>query len=116
MDDTEHEPAPVNRYDPWSALLAQGMHRAVIGSLRTFDRGQKTMHLRVLRALNCPGVLVESVFLSNETEAKLAATPAYLQQIAEALATGIATYADTLEALQPKPAAAPAAPSSPRKL
>lgn len=114
-DDVERELAPVNRFDPWSALLAQSMHHEVIATLKTFDRGQKTMHAAVLRGLNCPAVLVESVFLSNEAEAKRAATPAYLQQIAGALAAGIDTYAAALEKLQPKPPAPPAGAPPPSK-
>ncbi len=107
-DDTEREPAPVNRFDPWSALLQQLVHREVIGSLKTLDRGQKTMHSAVLRELDCPAVLVESVFVSNDGEANRVATAGYRQQIAEAIAAGIQAYADTLAALQPKPPAAPA--------
>lgn len=110
-DDIERDQAPVNRFDPWSALLAQSMHREVIATLKTFDRGQKTMHSAVLRGLNCPAVLVESVFLSNEAEARRAATPAYRQQMAEALADGIQAYAATLGKLQPKAALPPAAPA-----
>ena len=104
-DDTEREPAPVNRFDPWSALLQQLVHREVIGSLKTLDRGQKTMHSAVLRELDCPAVLVESVFVSNDGEANRVATAGYRQQIAEAIAAGIQAYADTLAALQPKPPA-----------
>lgn len=112
-DDAEPKPSEVNRFDPWSTTLANAMHREVIDTLKTVDRGQKTMHLAVLRGLKCPAVLVESVFLSNESEARHAATPAYLQQIAEGLARGISVYADTLEKIQPKPAPPPAVtPSS----
>ncbi|MBS0633283.1 MAG: N-acetylmuramoyl-L-alanine amidase [Verrucomicrobia bacterium] len=93
QDDTEREPAPVNRYDGWSAILAHAIHREVIASLKTSDRGQKTMHSAVLRGLNCPGVLVEAVFLSNPAEGKKAATAAYRQQMAEAIAAGIDDYA-----------------------
>lgn len=103
LDDAENTAMPVNRYDPWSALLSQMIHREVIGSLRTMDRGQKTMHSAVLRNLLCPGVLVESVFLSNDKEAKQASTAAGRQQIAEAIASGIEAYASTLASLQPKP-------------
>ncbi len=102
-DDTERAPAPVNRYDPWSALLSQSMHREVIGALHSLDRGQKTMHSAVLRGLNCPAVLVESVFLSNDAEAALAATPEGRQRIAAALASGLNAYADALAALAPPP-------------
>lgn len=104
-DDAETTPSEVNRFDPWSALLAHCMHREVIGTLKTFDRGQKTMHSIVLRGLKCPAVLVESVFLSNDSEARRAATPAYLQQIAEGLASGIGAYADQLERISPTLAA-----------
>ncbi len=107
-DDTEREASPVNRYDPWTSLLAQALHRETIAGLKTDDRGHKTKHLAVLRGLNCPGVLVESLFLSNEAEARRAATPAYRQQIAEAMAAGIRSYGATLESIRPKPAANPA--------
>ena len=113
-DDVERDAAPVNRFDPWSALLAQSMQREVLASLKTVDRGQKTAHWAILRGLNCPAVLVESVFLSNDVEARRASTPAYLHQIAGALADGIGAYADSLEKLQPKPVAPPAVnPPSP---
>ena len=117
-DDTEHDVAPVNRHDAWTSLLAHALHRETIGGLKTSDRGHKTKHLAVLRGLNCPGVLIESVFLSNDTEARRAATPVYRQQIAESLAAGIRSYAATLDLLRPKSPSAPAtvprpAPSSP---
>jgi N-acetylmuramoyl-L-alanine amidase len=109
-DDAEPEASAVNAFDPWSSLLGNIMHGAVIGHLKTFDRGQKTKHLAVLRGLNCPGVLVESVFLSNEAEAKRAGTAAYREEIAAALVAGIQTYAATLDAVragEAKPAATP---------
>lgn len=101
-DDTEHGEAPVNRYDEWSALLADSLHREVIKGLKTFDRGQKTMHAAVLRGLECPGVLVESVFLSNDAEARRAATPWFRQQIAASMAEGIQDYANLLDSLRAK--------------
>jgi N-acetylmuramoyl-L-alanine amidase len=101
-DDTEHDVAPVNRHDAWTSLLAHAVHRETIGGLKTSDRGHKTKHLAVLRGLNCPGVMIESVFLSNDAEARRAATPTYRQQIAESLAAGIRSYAASLDALRPK--------------
>ncbi len=100
-DDTEEDRAPVNRYDAWSSVLAQSVHRGVLGNLKTSDRGQKTMHSAVLRGLDCPGVLVESVFLSNEGEGKRAGTPEFRQQIAAAIAAGIKNYVITLDGLRP---------------
>jgi N-acetylmuramoyl-L-alanine amidase len=114
-DDAEPKPSEVNRFDPWSSVLANALHREVLDTLKTVDRGQKTMHLIVLRGLKCPAVLVESVFLSNDSEARRAATPAYLQQIAEGLARGVDVYAGTLEKISPKPAAPPTVSSSSTK-
>jgi N-acetylmuramoyl-L-alanine amidase len=104
-DDTEKELAPIHRSDPWNSLLAHAMQGAILKRLGTSDRGQKTKHSAPLRGLNCPGVLVESVFLSNEAEAKRAATEAYRQQIAVAIAEGIRAYARIIEPLRPKPPA-----------
>ena len=117
-DDTESGFAPVNRHDAWTSLLAHALHRETIAGLKTSDRGHKTKHLAVLRGLNCPGVLVESVFLSNDAEARRAATPAYRQQIAESMAAGLRAYAASLDSLRPKSPALPAtvarpSPSSP---
>jgi N-acetylmuramoyl-L-alanine amidase len=117
-DDAEPEASPVNAFDSWSSLLGYVMHSEVIGHLKTLDRGQKTKHLAVLRGLNCPGVLVESVFLSNEAEAKRAAAAEYRGQIAEAIVAGIRTYVATLDALRsgenkPTGTLSPAPASSP---
>lgn len=101
-DDTERERAPGNRHDAWNSLLAHLLHRELLGSLKTFDRGKKIGHLGVLRGLNCPGVLVESAFLSNDEEARQIETPAYRQQIADALADGIRDYVAQLDSLRRK--------------
>ena len=70
--------------------------RRFVGDLKTFDRGSKLMHLGVLRSLRCPGVLVESGFLTSVEEAKKISTPAYREQLARTLAAGIRDYAATL--------------------
>ena len=103
---------PANRFDAWSSLLAQSIKRELLQELKTFDRGSKTMHSAVMKGLNCPGVLVESVFLSNDTEARSVGTPAYRQRIAQAIADGIRVYAETLASARPKTPATAAAKSS----
>jgi N-acetylmuramoyl-L-alanine amidase len=102
-DDTEREPSPGNHFDAWNSLLAHSLHRELLQRLKTFDRGKKIAHLGVLRGLDCPGVLVESGFLSNDEEARKIATPAYRQEIAAALADGIEAYADQIDAISVKP-------------
>ena len=101
-DDAERDASPGNTFDPWNSLLANAVHRQLLQDLKTFDRGKKIAHLGVLRGLRCPGVLVESGFLSNEEEARKIATPAYRQQIAAALAAGIQAYARQIDALRVK--------------
>lgn len=81
-----------NRTDPWNALLGFQMHRTVLGSLRNFDRGMKHARFAVLRDLTCPGLLLEAGYLSNEGEARKIGTPAWRQQIAQAVADGVAAY------------------------
>lgn len=111
VSDAEVEASPVNRFDHWSTVAAFGMQRELLGNLRAFDRGKKIAHWGVLRSLDCPGMLVECGFLSNESEARKIATAEYRQQLAEAIAKGIRVYAGTLEALQPKPAPAQNGPT-----
>ena len=114
MDDGEAQASPVNRFDHLSVLLAHLVHAQVLGSLQTVDRGQKYGHLRVLRALNCPGVLVESGFLSHDAEARKIATPEYRQQIATALADGIKDYAAAIESARARAAQEAAGALPPR--
>jgi N-acetylmuramoyl-L-alanine amidase len=106
VSEVETEPSPGNRFDHWNAVLAYAIQHEALTTLKIFDRGKKLAHWGVLRPLNCPGVLIEPGFLSNESEARKIATPAYRQQIAEAIASGVRSYAATLEALRKNRAAA----------
>ncbi len=102
-DDAEDTASPVNRYDHWNVVLAQSVHRRLVYDLKALDRGKKLMHLGALRGLSCPGVLVECGFLTSEAEARKISTPAYRQQLADALAAGVKDYAATIDAARPKP-------------
>ncbi len=95
-DDTEPAASAVNRHDPWSVLLGHRVLNSVIAKLGTDDRGLKTMHSAVLRGLNCPGILVESLFLSNPIEAARVSRPDTREFIAEALRDGIRAYGAAL--------------------
>jgi N-acetylmuramoyl-L-alanine amidase len=93
--------SPANRNDLWNVVFAHAMHRQLLARLGTEDRGEKLRHLGVLRPLDCPGILVESAFLSNDAEAERVATPAFRQRIAEAMLAGIQAYASEIARLQP---------------
>jgi len=98
-DDSEKDPSPVNQYDHWSSVLGYALQHEMLDSLKTFDRGKKIAHWGVLKQLTCPGVLIESGFLSNPAEARKISTAEYRQQIAEAIAHGVRSYATSLESL-----------------
>jgi len=93
---------PGNAFDDANVLAGFHLHRALVTGLRSSDRGFKRYRLGVLRPLECPGLLLESAYLSNDTEARKVATPAYRQQIAEAVVEGIAAYGDALASARPK--------------
>jgi N-acetylmuramoyl-L-alanine amidase len=65
------------------------------------NRGVKAAPFIVLLATEMPAILAEVSCLSNEDEAALLTKPLYRQYIAEALAAGIRSYADTTAEGQP---------------
>lgn len=92
---------PGNAFDAWNTQLGWHLHHRLLEHLGTFDRGLKRARFAVLRLVECPAVLVEAAYLSNDAEAALIATPEYRQRVAEALATGIAHYAAAVRAAKP---------------
>lgn len=89
---------PGNAHDAWSAVLGHHMHRELLAKLKTEDRGYKRARFAVLRLVDCPAVLVEAGYLSNDAEANRLATPAYRADIADALHSAILAYDATLRA------------------
>jgi N-acetylmuramoyl-L-alanine amidase len=62
----------------------------------------KRFRYSVLRSVNCPAVLVEAAFLSNDAEGKKVATAAYRQRIAESIARGVQQHAVLRSRWKPK--------------
>lgn len=87
---------PGNRQDPLNAILAFEVQRQLVTSLGGADRGVRRARFAVLTDLTCPGVLVETAFLSNPEEARKVATEGFRQSIAQSLAAAIATYESRL--------------------
>jgi N-acetylmuramoyl-L-alanine amidase len=71
------------------AVLAARIQRQLINRVSTENRGIRSAEYYVLRKCRLPAVLVECGFLTNPTEAQLALTPAYRQEVAEQIAAGI---------------------------
>lgn len=71
------------------AVLATRIQQEIIDRVSTENRGIRSAGYYVLRKCRLPAVLVECGFLTNPTEAQLALTTAYREQIAEQIAAGI---------------------------
>ena len=72
-----------------SAALAASIHRNVVSSAPSENRGIRRRGFYVLRRTSIPSVLVECGFLTNPTEGRLALTADYRQRLAEQIARGI---------------------------
>ena len=86
-----------NRYDQWNLVLAAFMQQNLVTDLGAVDHGVKRARFVVLRDLQCPGVLIEGGFLSNDAEAKKISTTLYREKIARAIARGVQSYVVALE-------------------
>lgn len=85
-----------------SRKLAEVIQSSMYHSLRKEnpeleDRGVKAAPFIVLLTTEMPAILAEVSCLSNQEEAELLSKPLYRQYIAEALAKGVRSYADTVE-------------------
>src|SRR5438105_12773137 len=76
-------------YSSDSADLAASIHRNVVASAPTENRGIRRRGFFVLRRTAIPAVLVECGFLTNPTEGRLAQTDDYRQNLAEQIARAI---------------------------
>ena len=72
-----------------SASLAANIHRNVVATAPSENRGIRRRGYFVLRRTNIPGVLVECGFLTSPFEAGYVQNPSYRQRLAEAIARGI---------------------------
>ena len=76
-------------YSGESAGLAASIHRNVVASAPTENRGIRRRGFFVLRRTAIPAVLVECGFLTNPTEGRLAQSDSYREKLAEQIARGI---------------------------
>ncbi len=81
-----------NAFDKQNLRLAYEIQRHSLARTRANDRGVKHATFQVLRDLPCPGVLIETGFISNPREEQLLANPAYQTRMAAGIAAGIIAY------------------------
>lgn len=72
--------------------LAEAIHAALIPILGLPDRGVRTANYNVLRYTAMPAALVEVAYISNPTEEKLLADPAFREKAAQGIFAGILAY------------------------
>lgn len=75
-----------------SQRLAQIVQEELNALLGTANRGVKQAPFKVLTGAACPAVLVEIAFISNPDEEKELVTPAFQDNVAQAIYRGLATY------------------------
>jgi len=89
-EDDPKQSFPNNAFDEQNYQLAYRVHRELVRSLGTIDRGiRRARFMSVLRGQNRPAVLIEGGYLSNPTEAKKIASQNYRQSLADAVARAI---------------------------
>jgi N-acetylmuramoyl-L-alanine amidase len=72
--------------------LAETIHNSILRSVAVNDRGVRQARFYVLRKNSMPAVLVEVGFVTGRQDAPRLATPAYENQMAQAIANGIIQY------------------------
>jgi N-acetylmuramoyl-L-alanine amidase len=87
LHDLSFEPGNVT--DVPSLALSESIYHSLLGNIPQVDRGVKHARFAVIRLAQVPAVLIEGGFVSSSTEARQIATPAYRQQLADAIVTGI---------------------------
>jgi N-acetylmuramoyl-L-alanine amidase len=79
-------------YQHWSSLLAEMIQKDLSTVSPGPDRGVKQAPLAVITNALMPAVLVEVGYLSNPTEARLLARPAFQRKAAGALADAVESF------------------------
>ena len=86
--------SPINPYPTQSKNLATKIQNRLIEGTKQSNRGVKSANFYVLRAANCPSVLVEAGFMTNLREAKLMMDPDFQRQVGEEACHGVCDYLD----------------------
>src|ERR1700682_4178087 len=86
--------------DAQSFELSAAVYHSMLGHIPEFDRGIKRARFAVLRLTKIPAILVEGGFLSETSDSKLVASPAWRWQLAGGISVGIENYRNATEKKQ----------------
>lgn len=95
---SDRETTRNNRFDSQNVWLAHCTQKALLGATGAEDRGVRRARFYVLRYASCPAILVEAGFLSSPAEEQRILRTDYRELLAKAVAEGILTYKNTIEA------------------
>ena len=79
-------------FNYWSSGLAQYVSANVANALGTTNRGQKHGYYYVTRSMQYPAILLETGFMSNQSEYHKLIDSSYQTNIATGIANGIGSY------------------------
>ena len=82
----------INPYPRDSRLLATNILNHLDEGVKQTNRGVKTANYYMLRAVNCPSVLLEAGFMTNLREAKLMMDPDFQREVGEECCHGVCDY------------------------
>ena len=78
-----------------SRALARAVRGRMSGALPNYDRGVGGADLAVLAGCAMPAILVEAGFITNASDAALLADAGFREDLASAIARGVAEYSDS---------------------
>lgn len=82
----------INPYPTKSRNLATKIINHLDEGVSQKNRGVKSANFYMLRAVNCPSVLIEAGFMTNLREAKLMMDPDFQRQVGEETCHGVCDY------------------------
>ena len=88
---------PGNIVDTQSTALAGTVFHSLLGNVPLPDRGIKHARFAVLRLCTQPAILIECGFVSNPADSALIGSPAWRNQVADAIVTGLDGFKELAE-------------------
>ena len=86
-----------NAFDVNNARLALEAQKSLLKNTGAEDRGVKHARFFVLKNATCPGILVETGFLSNPFEERLLGSSAYQYKLAKGLLDAVTAYSNAVK-------------------